>query len=64
VKTSAVRLTAAAVAAVLAVICGVVAYGFCARAVGAHGDWLDVAGAAVWMAIAVGCAHLIPRSPR
>jgi hypothetical protein len=49
---------------VLAVDCGVVAYGFCARAVGAHGDWLDVAGAAVWMAIAVGCAHLIPRSPR
>jgi hypothetical protein len=64
VKTSAVRLTATAITAVLAVDCGVVAYGFCARAVGAHGDWLDVAGAAVWMAIAVGCAHLIPRSPR
>jgi hypothetical protein len=63
-KTSAARLTASAIAAVPAVCSGVVAYGFCFRAVGDHGDWLDVAGAAVWMAIAVGCAHLIPRSPR
>jgi hypothetical protein len=64
VKTSAVRLTATAITAVLAVFCGVVAYGFCVRAVGAHGDWLDVAGAAAWTVLAVGCAHLIPRSPR
>jgi membrane protein YdbS with pleckstrin-like domain len=60
-KTSAVRLTATAITAVLAVDCGVVALGFWVRAVGAHGDWLDVAGAAVWTVIAVGCAHLIPR---
>jgi hypothetical protein len=64
VKASAARLTATAITAGLTVDCGVVAYGFCARAVGAHGDWLDVAGAAVWMAIAVGCAHLTPRHPK
>ena len=61
---TATRLAASAITALLAACFAVAALLFYARALSWRGDGWDVAGAVVWMVLAVGCAALTPRRPK